>query len=79
MDVRRRWEALWTRAVEIFGSEIKADCWFNTRLSELADRTPEAVLEEDAGIRQLKRSWIASSTAFSVDYSLSSLLPVAPS
>jgi uncharacterized protein (DUF2384 family) len=34
--------------VEIFGSEIKADSWFHTRLSELADRTPEEVLEEDA-------------------------------
>ena len=40
--------ALWTRAVETFGSEVKADGWFNTRLSELADRTPKEVLEEDA-------------------------------
>jgi putative toxin-antitoxin system antitoxin component (TIGR02293 family) len=48
MDVRLRCEALWARAVEIFGSEIKADSWFHTRLSELADRTPEEVLEEDA-------------------------------
>lgn len=48
MDVRLRCEALWTRAVAIFGSEMKADRWFHTRLSELADRTPEEALEEDA-------------------------------
>ncbi len=46
--MRLRCEALWVRAVEIFGSETKADGWFHTRLSELADRTPEEVLEEDA-------------------------------
>ena len=50
MDVRSKCEALWTRAVEIFGSEIKADRWFLTRLSELTDRTPEEVLEADANI-----------------------------
>ena len=50
MDVRLKCEALWTRAVEIFGSEIKADRWFHTRLSELADRTPEQALEEDANL-----------------------------
>jgi uncharacterized protein (DUF2384 family) len=48
MDVRLKCEALWVRAVEILGSEIKADGWFHTRLSELADRTPEEALEEDA-------------------------------
>jgi putative toxin-antitoxin system antitoxin component (TIGR02293 family) len=47
MDVRLRCEALWARAVEIFGSEVKANGWFHTRLSELADRTPEEVLEAD--------------------------------
>ena len=49
MDVRLRCETLWTRAVEIFGSEIKADSWFHTKLAELGERTPEEVLEEDAG------------------------------
>jgi putative toxin-antitoxin system antitoxin component (TIGR02293 family) len=48
MGVRLRCEALWARAVEIFGSETKADRWFHTRLSELADRTPEEVLEKDS-------------------------------
>ena len=48
MDVRLRREALWTRALEIFGSEAKADSWFHTRLSELADSTPEEVLEKNA-------------------------------
>ena len=48
MDVQLRRAALWTRALKIFGSEIKADRWFHTRLSELADRTPEEVLEEDS-------------------------------
>jgi putative toxin-antitoxin system antitoxin component (TIGR02293 family) len=48
MDVRLRCEALWARAVEVLGSEVKADSWFHTRLSELDDRTPEEVLEEDA-------------------------------
>lgn len=47
MDVRLKREALWTRAVEIFGSKSKADSWFHTRLSELGDRTPEELLEED--------------------------------
>ena len=47
-DVRVRCEAPWVRAVEIFGSETKADRWFHTRPSEVADRTPEEVLEEDA-------------------------------
>ena len=50
MDVRLKCEALWTRAVEIFGSDVKADRWFHTKLSELADRTPEEALEEDANI-----------------------------
>jgi putative toxin-antitoxin system antitoxin component (TIGR02293 family) len=54
MDVRLNWEALWARAVEIFGSEIKADRWFHTRLSELADRTPEEVLEEKANIEAVE-------------------------
>lgn len=54
MDVRLRWETLWTRAVGIFGSEIKAECWFNTRLLELADRTPEEVLEEDANTQAIE-------------------------
>ncbi len=48
MDVQLRREALWTRALKIFGSEVKADSWFHTRLSELADRTPEQVFEQDA-------------------------------
>lgn len=48
MNVRLRRGALWTRALEIFGSEAKVDRWFHTRLSELADRTPEEVLEENA-------------------------------
>lgn len=48
MDVQLRREALWTRALRIFGSEVKADSWFHTKLSELADRTPEEVLEQDS-------------------------------
>lgn len=48
MDVQLRHGALWARAVKIFGSEIKADGWFHTRLSELADRTPEEVVDEDS-------------------------------
>ncbi len=47
MDVRHKREALWTRAVAIFGSEVKPESWFHTRLSELAGRTPEEVLDED--------------------------------
>jgi uncharacterized protein (DUF2384 family) len=48
MSVQLRREDLWTRALRIFGSELKADSWFHTRLSELAERTPEEVLEQDS-------------------------------
>ena len=48
MDVQLTHEALWTRALKIFGSETKTDRWFHTRLSELADRTPEEVLEANS-------------------------------
>lgn len=48
MNVQIRHEALWTRALRIFGSKAKADSWFHTRLSELADSTPEEVLEKDS-------------------------------
>ena len=51
MDVQFRRAALWTRALKIFGSEIKADRWSHTRLSELDDRTPEEVLEEDSNTK----------------------------
>lgn len=47
MDARIVHPALWNRAVLIFGSEEKADRWLHTRLSELGDRTPDEVLEED--------------------------------
>ena len=46
MDAQLRHQALWTRALTLFGSEAKTDGWFRTRLSELGDRTPEEVLEE---------------------------------
>ena len=46
MDVRLRRQAVWTRALEIFGSKSKAESWFRTKLSELGDRTPEEVLDE---------------------------------
>lgn len=45
VDVQSAHQALWARAIKIFGSEAKADCWFHTRLSELTDSTPEEVLE----------------------------------
>ncbi len=53
MDVRLKRNALWARAVELFGSESKADIWFHTRLLELADRTPEEVLDEGVDTEQV--------------------------
>jgi uncharacterized protein (DUF2384 family) len=46
MSVQLRREDLWTRALRIFRSELKADSWFHTRLPELAERTPDEVLEQ---------------------------------
>jgi putative toxin-antitoxin system antitoxin component (TIGR02293 family) len=48
MDVSLARPALWSRAVQIFGSEQKAARWLRTRLSELNDRTPEEALGADA-------------------------------
>jgi uncharacterized protein (DUF2384 family) len=46
MDVPLRPEALWTRVVELLGSEIKAERWFYRPLSELDNRTPQQAVHE---------------------------------
>jgi len=40
--------AMWSRAVEVFGSEEKAAGWMWTRLHQLGGRTPCEVLAENA-------------------------------
>jgi putative toxin-antitoxin system antitoxin component (TIGR02293 family) len=39
--------AVWEHALLLFGNESKATRWLTTRLSELGDRTPNEVLQED--------------------------------
>jgi len=46
MDVAIGSPKLWTLAMQVFGSEQKADLWLHTSLSELQDHTPAAVLEQ---------------------------------
>lgn len=47
MEVNVCSPAVWTRAVELFGSEDKALRWLHTPLSELAEHTPEETLSAD--------------------------------
>ena len=47
MDASTIPAAVWTHAVEVFGTEQRARHWMATRLSELNERTPEEVLTAD--------------------------------
>ena len=47
MDVSVVNPAVWEQALRVFGDEQKALRWLATPLSELNDRTPEEVLQDD--------------------------------
>ena len=47
MEISVRSPGVWKRALRLFGAEEKAIRWLRTSLSELHDRTPEDVLNDD--------------------------------